>query len=74
MPKSNQPLGAEHHEAGVGRVRPERGGDPGEGEAADEGVRQGGGRQHRRVHVDVEADQRRPRQVWPPTQRLHTGE
>ena len=48
--------GDEHHEDGAGRQRHERGGDPGQGSAVDESLREGGYGQHCGVQAVVEAE------------------
>ena len=68
------PQGVERDEAGAGCLRADRGGDPGEGQAAHEGLRQGGGGQHGGVHAALQTDERRPHQGRPAAQGFHSGE
>ena len=56
LPWSNVP-GDEHPEDGARGQRPQRGGDPGQDAAADEGLREGGRGQHRRVQAALQAEE-----------------
>ena len=66
--------GTEQHEAGAGRFRADRGRNPPQDTATHEGLWQGGRKQHGRVHVDVQTEQRCPDPGWPAAQGLHCGE